>query len=287
MRFRCGRRWRFVAVAACGLVGAAPAQSRPAELKPPTLEAFERYVRLREAQLEAEIRLPAPFLWVDALPESRRRQAYEELRRGDVVIERMRLRDTRGRAIDCPDGLIHHWMGTVFIPGATLAQTIELVQDYDRHHLHYAPDVLRASTLERRGNDFKIHMRFLKKKVITVVVDTYQDVRYLPLSPTRLHSRAYTTQVREVENPGKPSERQKPEGHDGGFLWRLYTYWLFEERDGGTYVQCEAVSLTRDIPFLLTWLKPFLTSVPRESLLFTLGTTRSLVLKKNAAVAAP
>ncbi len=70
-------------------------------------------------------------------------------------------------------------------------------------------------------------------------------------------------------------------GHDSGFLWRMDSDWRFQERDGGVYVECETISLTRDIPKGLGWLvKPFLTSVPRESLESTLGSTRSGVLAR-------
>ena len=56
-----------------------------------------------------------------------------------------------------------------------------------------------------------------------------------------------------------------------GFLWRFNNYCSLEERDGGTYIQCESLSLTRDIPSGLGWLvKPFVTSIPKESLEFTL-----------------
>jgi hypothetical protein len=57
-------------------------------------------------------------------------------------------------------------------------------------------------------------------------------------------------------------------------LWRLNTYWRLLERDGGTYLQCESISLSRGIPTGLGWLVgPFVTSIPRESLAFTLETT--------------
>jgi hypothetical protein len=87
-----------------------------------------------------------------------------------------------------------------------------------------------------------------------------------------------------VADPGTPQERERPVGQDGGYLWRLYTYWRFLERDGGTYVQCEAISLTRGIPFALGWLVgPFVTSIPRESLTFTLETTRKTLAGGRSA----
>ena len=46
----------------------------------------------------------------------------------------------------------------------------------------------------------------------------------------------------------------------------------------GVWVQCEAISLTRDIPAGMGWLvRPFVSSIPRESLTFTLQSTRAAV----------
>jgi hypothetical protein len=48
------------------------------------------------------------------------------------------------------------------------------------------------------------------------------------------------------------------------------------------YVQLEAISLTRDIPDGLGWLiRPFVTSIPRESLAFTLTRTREALDEMN------
>jgi len=45
-------------------------------------------------------------------------------------------------------------------------------------------------------------------------------------------------------------------------------------------VQCESVSLSRDVPTGLGWLiGPFVTSIPRESLEFTLRTLRAELMK--------
>ena len=253
-----------------------------AELKQKTIEAYERYVRQASQRVERELGHRNPFLWVDTAAEPFRRALLEQLRHGEVVIERLHETGADGKALKAPDGLIHHWVGTVFIPGAKLTDVLALVQDYDRHQEIYKPDVLRSRTLERTGDDFKIHLRFLKKKVITVVVDTDHDVNYRRISPARAASHSRTTRVLEVENHGKPGERHKPEGNDGGFLWRLDTFWRFDERDGGTYVQCESVSLTRDIPIGLGWIVgPFVNGVPRESLVFTLGTTRTALLRSG------
>ena len=122
------------------------------------------------------------------------------------------------------------------------------MQDYNHHKDIYKPEVIDSRLIGHSGNDFKIQLRLLKKKVITVVLDTYYDVHYVPVDKTRWYSRSYSTRIQEVDNAGKPDERLQPAGKDHGFLWRLYSYWRFVERDGGVYMECQAVSLTRDIP---------------------------------------
>lgn len=99
--------------------------------------------------------------------------------------------------------------------------------------------------------------------------------RYITLSPVSAYSTSHSTHIAEVKNAGNPNEREKPVGHDEGFLWALNSFWRMEEKDGGVYVQCEAITLTRDIPAALAWLiKPFVSDVPKESLYTTLNSTR-------------
>ena len=255
-----------------------------AELKPKTLQAFERYVQATEARIDKELKRPGAFLYGDGLPEPRRSQIRAQLQRGEVFMDRLDTLDASGRKITAPDGLIHHWIGVVFIPGVTLRQTIDLVQDYDHHQHIYKPEVLRSKLVERNGNDFKIFYRLRKKKVITVTLNSDHDVRYFPVDEKHWYSRSYSTRIAEVADADEPGEHEKPVGHDSGFLWRLYSYWRFEERDGGVYVECESISLTRDIPALLTWLiKPFITGIPKESLQMTMGSTRSALLAQPAS----
>jgi hypothetical protein len=219
---------------------------------------------------------PGAFLYIDGMPEPRRSQALAGLRRGDMFMERLTTRDSSGREIEAPNAIIHHWLGGVFIPGGNLPQTLEFVEDYAHHQDVYKPEVVRSRLLSHEGNDFKIYYRLRKKKVITVTLNTEHEVHYFPVDSTRCHSRSYTTRIAEVANADTPNEHEKPIGHDGGFLWRMNSYWRFEERDGGVYVECESISLTRDIPTGLGWLiKPFITGVPKESLQMTLGSTRS------------
>jgi hypothetical protein len=234
-------------------------------LRPETAAAFNDYVRKAEARMDAEIR-GGSFLWLEQR-EERLRQA----RAGQAVIE-----PWDGKAgLEVPSGIVHDWVGAALVTGATLERTIALVQNYDAHKNVYKPDVIDSKLLSRNGNSFRIYLRLLKKKVLTVVLNTEHAVEYFPLSKTRLYSRSKTTRIAEVDNPGKPSEREIEPGSDHGFLWNINSYWRFEERDGGVYIECRAISLTRDVPIGLGWLvTPIIRNLPRESLESTLLATR-------------
>ena len=246
-------------------------------LKPITIAAFDRYVQLTEARNDTELQNPTPFFWIDDLASPERAEAYAALKRGEVKLQKLETRD-HGQKIICPSGLIHHWVGLIFIPGAKLDTVLSVLQDYDHHSLSYAPDVERSKIESRDDGHFRVFLRFRRHKVITVVLNSEHDVHYFRDSETRAHSRSSATRIAEVENPGKSDEREKALGQDDGFLWHMETWWRMEERDSGVYVQSEVVSLTRDIPAGLRWLiGPFVTSIPKESLTFTLEATRKAV----------
>jgi hypothetical protein len=247
-----------------------------AELKPKTVEAFDRYVRLTEARINWEVSQTEKFLYLDELPPPRRAEVLAALKRGEIFMERLQTLDASGQKMEAPEAIIHHWLGAVFVPGASLPQTMALVQDYNHHQDIYKPEVVGSRLIGHTGNDFQIYYRLRKKKVITVTLNTFHDVHYSPVDSTRCYSRSYSTKIAEVANADTPNEREKPVGQDGGFLWRINSYWKFEEKDGGVYVECESISLTRDIPTGLGWLiTPFVTSIPKESLEMTMGSTRA------------
>ena len=245
------------------------------ELKPQTVEAFERYVRATEARIDKQRTRPETFLYIDSLPDPRRGEVQAALKRGDLFMEQLTTLDPSGREIDVPEGIIHHWVGDVFIPGLSIRQVLDWVEDYDQHQGVY-PEVVRSRLISHEGNDFKVAFRFRYRKIITVTLSTEHDIRYTELDPTHWYARSASTRIAEVKNADSPNESEKPVGHDGGFLWRMNSYWAYVERDGGVYVECESVSLTRDIPTGLGWLiRPFVTGIPRDSLEHTLEATRS------------
>src|SRR5262249_16855270 len=221
------RAIRYIAIAAMWLLPASAG-----ELKTDTAGAFNHYVQQTEETLKA----PKVFLWADQSPERARR-----VRAGEIVVEP----SNGDPSHSVKSGLIQDWVGSVFIPGVTVEKTLALVQDYSRQKEYYQPEVVDSRILSHEGNNFKIYLRLLKKKVITVQLNTEHDVQYIQLGPKRWRSVSRSTRIAEVDHPGKPSEREKPPGTGEGFLWRLNSYWRFEGRDGRASEECDAASLNR------------------------------------------
>lgn len=237
-----------------------------AELKPETSKAYEGYVRQREAAILKQRIQGGKFLWTDE--DAGRR---ERVRGGEVVIEPGRDRGT----VEVRGGMIHDWIGAAFLPKTTLPKLLASIQNYNNHKNLFQPEVVDSRVTSQSGNQYKVRLRLLKRKVITVVLNTDHEITYFPLDAARQHSRSRTTRVAEVEDPGENGEHELTPGDDHGFLWNLDTFWRFLERDGGVWVECEALSLSRGIPMGLGWLvTPIVRELPRESLTQTLEGTR-------------
>jgi hypothetical protein len=247
------------------------------QLTEKTRKAFATYVSAAESRMQRESQ-EGKFLWTDSLDTVRREDVLKRLKNAEIVSAK--LEEKSGNAfIPIPDGMVHHWIAMAFVPGATVQQTVSLLQDYNHHKDVYKPEVVDSKLLSRNGDHFRAFLRFYKKKVIGVTLNTEHDAVYRAVSKTRAESWSHTTKVAEVESAGAKDEREKPPGDDSGFLWALNSYWRIEEKDGGVYVQCEAISLTRDVPTGLGWMiKPFITEVPKESLYTTMNSTRQALL---------
>src|SRR5579871_177923 len=241
---------------------------QPVRLLPETLKAFLDYAQRAEDSMAQTLQSDM-FLWSQADPKRSRR-----LGRGDVIAELW-----NGAApLRVQAGLIHDWIGAVSIPDATLADTLARIQDYDHHKDFYRPEVVDSRLLSRHGNDFRIYLRILKKKVLTVVLDTDHDVTYQQVSASRWACASHTTRTAEVDDPGTSRERIHPPDTGYGFLWRLNSYWRFEESPAGVIAECRAISLTRDIPAALKWIiQPIVRSLPKDTLIHTLKCTRDAV----------
>lgn len=265
-----------------GLPGAAAAEpgAPSTKIKPETLRAFNVYLSSAEARNEKS-RTGNDFLWVDGLSDKEKSEAYEKLKAGEVLMRQVKGSEGDSSP-DIPGGMIHDWEGIAFLPGAKLDEVLRVLKDYNKQSLYYAPDVEKSKIESVSGDHYVVFLRFRRKKVVTVVLDTEHDIRYYRDSPTRAHSRSSAIRITEVEDPGTPKEKELQPGDDGGYMLKLETWWRLEEKNGGVYVQNEAVSLTRDVPAGLGWLiKPFIISIPKESIEFTLKATRTAVQQQN------
>jgi hypothetical protein len=255
-----------------------------AELKPATIEAFDKYVKAAELRIDGELKSPGRFLYINGLPEKQRSATLAALKRGEIFMERLKTTDQAGHEIKAPDAIIHQWMAAAFVPGVTLPQVLKLVQDYNRHQYIYKPEVIASKLVKVDGDDYKIFYRLRKKKLITVTLETDHDVHYFNVDATHCHSRSRTTRIQEIEDADTPTQKLKPVGQDHGFLWRLHSYWRMEQKDGGVYVECESISLTRDIPTLaIPIVKPFVTDIPKESLQMIVRSMRRALLEDAVA----
>ena len=247
---------------------------------PETLKAFDSYVQAAEARNNEELAARKHFLWLDVSPEPERDHSYDHLKSQQTIIRHSASCASRNCS-NIPGGIIHDWTGITFVPGVTLQQTLSALQDYDRDADYYRPTVLRAKLLSRAGNSFRVFLRLKETHVLTVVLDTEYEIQYLVADSTHAASVSHSTRITEIENAGTPQERATSPKDNHGFLWSLNSYWRFYQADGGVYIQCNAISLTRDVPVGLGWLAgPFIENVPRESLDFTLTATRQALLKK-------
>jgi hypothetical protein len=254
-----------------------------AELQQKTVAAFNRYVAATEARFANELRPGGPFLYIDGTSAEAQKASYEQLRRGDVLVEKMETK-LPGNSSDVPDGIIHHWVGLIFIPGTTLAKVMSSAQDYNHRDELYKPEVIASRILAHQGSDYKVFMRLYQKRFTTVVFNTEYDIHWGQVDAKKTYSHSYSTKIAQVKDSSSPDGEEMPVGKDSGYLWRLNTYWRFQEKDGGVYLQCEAVSLTRDIPIGLGWLlRPLVTKIPKESLNKILGKTRDVVQKQNSS----
>jgi hypothetical protein len=198
---------------------------------------------------------------------------WERLRRGEFVVERL---DSAGDGA-VPGAMLHHWRGMAFLPGVSSGEFERVLRDFAAYPRVFAPEVLSAKVLGGSGDRVQVAMRVRQKHVIAVVMDTSYDVTF-----GRGESVSRSTRVEEIASPGMREEHALSAKEEHGFLWRQNTYWSYEERDGGVLVQVESVSLSRAIPRALAWaVGPFVESVPRESLEFTLRSACSELKKKE------
>ena len=258
--------FRFIAAGALTLFLASSflAAEAPAAA---AVAGFNAYAGRVEARLATEHKSTQGFL----APVDR-----ASVRSGEVVIEHLMPANAR----ELPGAMLQDWRGTAFVPGATGEDFERVMRNFDAFPRIYSPEVLRASVRTLGANHYQVAMRVRQQHILTVVMDMTYDTTFGRLDPRHGYSISRSTQISEISQAGTAQERALSPAEEHGFLWRLNNYWTYEEQDGGLYIQVESVSLSRSAPKGLGWMiGPFIESVPRESLEFTLKATRDALKK--------
>jgi len=242
------------------------------KLDPTTLNAFETHVKAAEAELDARWSGRAPFIALATSAESEKR-----LLKGDLVIHPA----IKGNPEEVPDGLIHDWVGAIYIPNTSVGKVLTVLQDFDNHSKIY-PEIVRSRLVKRQGNDITGYWRLERKQqFVPAVFDVQQEAHYKEVAPGRWICRAYANDIREVQDAGTKKEEDYPQGQGLGLLWRLNAFWSLEQSGSGVLAECRTISLSRSIPSGMGWMiKPFIQNVPRESLTSTLVNTRKTIANK-------
>ena len=239
-----------------------------AEPSSAAVSAFNTYVASIEARLAQQHRSPSAFLAPThpAQPASSQLDSSQS-NSSQPIIEQL----TPNPGPVASGAMLHHWRGTAFAPGAHAADFDRLLRDLPSYPRYFAPQVLTASLTAQHGDHLRASMRIRQHHVLTVVLDTDYEIDFASLDDRHHYSLSRSTKVSEIASPGTSSEHALSPADEHGFLYRLNTYWTYEERPEGLYLQIESISLTRSIPPGLGWaIRPFVESIPRESLEFTL-----------------
>jgi putative flippase GtrA len=232
-----------------------------------TLAGWQAYVKATEQRIAREesnpsVRVPTADQW-------------RQLRAGALLLSSRQTRRLDGAPVEVPDGAVHHWVGTVFLPGANLDELLaELQAPTSRRWL--PSEVRSIRVLGDGGDGLRVFMRVERDSIVDVTYDIEHAVRYSRHAAGHLTSRSASRRIVQLDDPGMPTERRLPEGDDSGFLWRLNAYWRYVPVEGGVLVECESLALSRSVPSLLRPVAaPIIDKVSRESLQNTLVALRA------------
>jgi hypothetical protein len=248
--------------------------SQAAELAPDTLRAWNEYIQAENAKVAG--RSPAsPFLWVDESPDRVRR-----VRGGEILIAPA----TKDVPRSIPHGLIHHWIGAAFLPDTRLEDVFRIVRDYGHYKNFYAPNVLDSEPLHRDGSAKRFSLVILNKALFAkTALDTEFEESYTEIGENKWCGVISSTRVQQIDNYAEPDERRWAPDSGSGYIWRLHSLSRFEQRDGGVYIELEAIALSRNVPVSLHWLvNPIIRRVSKNSLEVSLQKTAEAVRSVEA-----
>jgi len=247
-----------------------PMRVTAADLKPETLQAWEAYLQTAKARNHKHLADGASFLSIGAEPAD-----SAKLRQGEVIVSPARP----NVPVKVPSGLIHDWAGVIFIPNASIGDVMHVVRDYDHYQEFYQPNVVGSKPIEMGEREDRFSVVIMNKSFFAKsALDSDYRSTFVRVDDEHWYSTSETTRVQEMADYGAASQHLLPEDHGRGIIWRLYSFARYEERDGGVYIELEAIALSRDIPATLRWVaEPIVRRVSRSALATSLQQTADAV----------
>jgi hypothetical protein len=254
-----------------------PAEASAATLSPETVAAWDAYSRTADASLQQRTGPGGSFLWSNENPER-----AAKVRKGEIVVAPASLQNP----MKVPGGLIHHWIGAVFLPHTKLDDTLEVTRDYDRYKVFFRPNVIDSKAVARGGSEDRFYMLLMNRAFFrSSALEADYQATNVRVDDHRFYAVSRTTRMQEVEEYGRPAEYRKPEGEGAGYLWKLYGVARLEQHDDGVYIELEAVALSRDIPAAVRVVAdPIVRRLSRNALMTSLQQTEKAV-RSNTATA--
>ncbi len=244
----------------------APSRAHGAELKQDTLVSWNAHLDAAHPRMAPQ----TPFLWVDQKPER-----LQRVRDSEILVSSVGKENPK----PVPSGLIHDWLGAAFFPNASIKDVLAAARNYSNYKEYYKPTVVDSRLISSDGSCEQYSMRVVNKEAVAeTALDMDYETCYFKIDDRRWYSTTHTTRVQEVRHYGRANEQVLPQDHGTGFIWRLYSVARFEQRDGGTYVEVEALALSRDVPTAVRWMvNPIVRRVSRNSMLVSLQQMKEAV----------
>jgi hypothetical protein len=227
-------------------------------LRPATAAGWRTYVEAAEARIARGRGQAIP-----------RRPGVE---RGAIDIVQVSTPGPNGD-LGVPDASVHHWRGTVLVPGARLDEMIARLEREPPDTRQ--EDVVSSAILQQRPGWLKVAIRVRRSLIMSAVFDTEHEVTFERHAAERASSWSTATKIVEIADAGTPKEHPKPDDEDRDLLWRWNAYWRYEQIAEGVLVECESITLSRTVPLLLRPVAgPIVHHVARESMERTLAVFR-------------
>jgi hypothetical protein len=250
-----------------------PSAASGAVLETATAKAWADYIASAHRRMERHLQGGNAFLWVDEEPGR-----LAKVRSGEIVVAPVGPETP----LKVPSGLIHDWVGAVFIPHVSIEQAIAEIRDYPHYKDSYQPTVVDSKTIAATRDADRFSLRLLNRSLfLKTALDADYESCFVHVDERRAYSVSQTTRVQEIDEYGAPGQHYLREGEGSGLIWKLFSIARYVERDGGVYLELEVIGLSRDIPASLRWfVEPIVRRISRGSLVTSLRQTEAAILDR-------